>query len=1036
MGIRGLSVMKHHSQRDSRSSLVTKLLPLRGFRMGHASNASTLVTLFFVCILVSLASVVGQSPFAAEQIRVKQKQVGAGDQLLALGTSSPVKPGRRQPGIRRMPVEPTYTGEKETQEEAEIEPAEVSVPPTPESSVREEPKAVKPVPTVKMVPEPIPYLEELAIDIDKETRRLAREEPLRGELIYRESVGSAEKSGARHEKLEALVRLAHLYYLTGQLGKSVHTLQQAVSVARLLGDSERETRILRDMAAAYIGWGEFQEGDTINKTALRLSVGQSDPRGAQMIRNNQGVIEKNRGQYQSARRAFNEALKTDRTASAIRLLILRNLGDLCRNWREFDCAQESYERTVTEATDLDAPAKAAEAQIRLATLFVAKNEYDRAIEAMQRAAAMVAGFGGPVDLVSKLMGDIYLDMGKGDEADPYVSMAGYESSMGRLKLLQSDPKAARSHFEKLLTAAKKQNNLNAIFAAHTGLARIAEMGAQYDKAFEHYSVGVKVCEEMRARMLPCERRNFYAAKVNGFLRSAAAKGLVRVALKTAKPVESIYPSEVTRARSFADNLSRRGKGHYFNVPESILAKEARLAEKLASLKIAVKVVARDAHPKRFAQLSAEVSEAQSGLQSFIARLRRDHEDYAAVKYPAPVTLEKSRVKSGEYLVLIDQLEDGVAVRLVKGKKIIEAFIEEWPLKDQVRSITRFRRPFEQCRLRGFDVDLARRLYERLFSRIRGRVPRGSAVTIIPDGAWALVPFEALIAEGNVKWKKTKWGQTPDGVTFLGDLYDICYYQSVTALTLVRNLKENISPGRRMLVMADPVFSIKDARAGSRKVLAARRSDRFRVVRLMDGGGTHGNHSYPDLKRLHQTGELATSLQDLYPSTCDAYTGFDCARTTFFRDVVPELNRYKYLVFATHGFASNSIPGIMEPVLWLSTVPSAAEGPLTMSDVAGLQTNAEIAALTACQTGVGKPLAGEGVMSMGRAFQCAGTRSVLMSLWGVFEPSSVTLTEEFFRQLHQGKRKLEALRNARGRIRKEGYQHPFFWAAFVLVGETS
>ena len=81
------------------------------------------------------------------------------------------------------------------------------------------------------------------------------------------------------------------------------------------------------------------------------------------------------------------------------------------------------------------------------------------------------------------------------------------------------------------------------------------------------------------------------------------------------------------------------------------------------------------------------------------------------------------------------------------------------------------------------------------------------------------------------------------------------------------------------------------------------------------------------------------------------------------------------------------------------------------------------------------LAGEGVMSMGRAFQCAGAKSVFMSLWGVYEPSSVTLTEEFFRSLRKGKSKLDALRAARDRIRHEGYKHPFYWAAFILVGET-
>ena len=73
------------------------------------------------------------------------------------------------------------------------------------------------------------------------------------------------------------------------------------------------------------------------------------------------------------------------------------------------------------------------------------------------------------------------------------------------------------------------------------------------------------------------------------------------------------------------------------------------------------------------------------------------------------------------------------------------------------------------------------------------------------------------------------------------------------------------------------------------------------------------------------------------------------------------------------------------------------------------------------------------MSMGRAFQFAGAESVLMTLWSVEETASVLLVENFFRNLKAGKSKAEALSSARSAIREAGYDHPFFWAAFILVG---
>lgn len=74
------------------------------------------------------------------------------------------------------------------------------------------------------------------------------------------------------------------------------------------------------------------------------------------------------------------------------------------------------------------------------------------------------------------------------------------------------------------------------------------------------------------------------------------------------------------------------------------------------------------------------------------------------------------------------------------------------------------------------------------------------------------------------------------------------------------------------------------------------------------------------------------------------------------------------------------------------------------------------------------------MGMGRAFQYAGAKTVLMSLWSVAEQSTTLLIERFFTHVHEGKGKLEALRLARADVRKAGYEHPFFWAPFILVGE--
>jgi CHAT domain-containing protein len=180
--------------------------------------------------------------------------------------------------------------------------------------------------------------------------------------------------------------------------------------------------------------------------------------------------------------------------------------------------------------------------------------------------------------------------------------------------------------------------------------------------------------------------------------------------------------------------------------------------------------------------------------------------------------------------------------------------------------------------------------------------------------------------------------------------------------------------------------------------------------------------------------LAKTLRQMYPGETEVYAGMAADKALFLEKIAPKLERYGKVVFATHGYFGRGLQGTSDPVLVLTLVPQGKDGLLLMPEVMGLRMNADIVALTACQSGLGRELPGEGMLGMGWAFEYAGARTILMSLWSVAEPSSVLLAERFFAHLKEGKSKLFALKAARQDVRKAGYQHPFFWASFVLVGE--
>jgi CHAT domain-containing protein len=111
-----------------------------------------------------------------------------------------------------------------------------------------------------------------------------------------------------------------------------------------------------------------------------------------------------------------------------------------------------------------------------------------------------------------------------------------------------------------------------------------------------------------------------------------------------------------------------------------------------------------------------------------------------------------------------------------------------------------------------------------------------------------------------------------------------------------------------------------------------------------------------------------------------------------------------------------------------------DGYLTMQEVMELEMPTELVGALACHTGEGGIMAGEGVMNLGRAFQYAGARSVLVSLWGVSGESTNMLTKWMLEGMRCGKSKDDALLEARRRLRQAGYEHPFYWAPFILIGE--
>ncbi len=143
--------------------------------------------------------------------------------------------------------------------------------------------------------------------------------------------------------------------------------------------------------------------------------------------------------------------------------------------------------------------------------------------------------------------------------------------------------------------------------------------------------------------------------------------------------------------------------------------------------------------------------------------------------------------------------------------------------------------------------------------------------------------------------------------------------------------------------------------------------------------------------------------------------------------------YRYLHFATHGIVDEESPELSRIFMQSST---KEDGNLFSGEIFNLKLNADLAVLSACQTGLGKYSKGEGVIGLSRALVYAGARSIMVSYWSVADASTSELMTDFYKTL-VGQSYPDfrvALQKAKvDMIHNKAYAAPYYWAPFVLIG---
>jgi len=316
---------------------------------------------------------------------------------------------------------------------------------------------------------------------------------------------------------------------------------------------------------------------------------------------------------------------------------------------------------------------------------------------------------------------------------------------------------------------------------------------------------------------------------------------------------------------------------------------------------------------------------------------------------------------------------------------------------------------DEVRAKGAGVETSKRLFRALLEPIP-EARRAARLIVAPDGTLNLLPFEAL---------------RDDQGEYLLKSRVISYVPSGTILDVLRRGRKNESAARPFLGVGDVAY---ENQGGAGRRIPAPETVRGRVLRGM------ADLSGMRLQDLPQTREEVEKIGKIVGPEAVILMGKDATETAFKKE---PLDQFRVLHLAVHGFADTQYPE--RSALVLGRDPkSGDDGLLQVREIIRLRLNAELTTLSACDTGVGKLQGQEGVSSLVEAFLVAGSKSVVASLWSADDTFASALMDRFYQRLGQGEDTSTALRDAKlDLLARYGDQvSPFYWAAFVAVGETS
>jgi CHAT domain-containing protein/tetratricopeptide (TPR) repeat protein len=823
----------------------------------------------------------------------------------------------------------------------------------------------------------------------------------------------------------AHINFGYSYGDSGDLLEASSHYSQSLAISREIGDLRAEAAARAALGVVYVSLGAKQRALDSRFEALRIFRQIGNDQGAATAINGIAEVHEELGDYAKALESYRAALDIYANIKSRGFVALNKycIGRVYFAMKQPAAARDAYEEALSISREVG------DQQIEAHTLKALGN-LERS-EGNDRVA---------LQQFHKVMA-VYRKIG--DRRNQAYAL----NSIGQVYDSLDQPKKALACFSRALEEIRATKDGRGEVETLYNLARVKKKQGNLNQALAFIREGVRIVEASRVRIDSNDLRTLYFAREHKHYELLVD---LLMQLHKQEPREeyvtaAFLASEHARARSLLD--IRTSDGGESNPGRNGLIQRGFELSRLIDSKTEyqTRLLSAKHTPAEAQAVSDEVLRLSTEYEAIQSEIRQHSPRYAAMVQRRDITLAQIQSQLDRDTLLLEfMLGDersyvwAVTQSSINGYELPSRSILEKNAAELYGLLVTRQMAYEKRSSEmPVSVELSDEqsaiksmaLSEALLGPVAERL--GSMrLLLITDGALQYIPFEALPVPRRDALESQAKGDTKP---LLIDDHEVVMLPSASLMVAINHETKRETPRRMIAIFADPVFGNTDPRVAQPGMQTGPTTEEnvlfAKVSRTLNDGTERSS-----IPRLPGSLREAKAIVDLVPSgEATMASGFDANRE---RVMGEESKEYRILHFATHGIIDSETPeasGLLLSMLDRSGNPQ--NGYLRLGDIYALDVRADLVVLSACRTYLGQNVQGEGLIGLSRGFMCAGSRSVVASLWKVDDEATARLMSDFYKAMWSDRLPpAAALRRAKLNMRENRqWRAPYFWAAFVFQG---